>query len=382
VGPLEGVKVIELLGLGPAPFAGTLLSDMGAEVVRVERAEWVGQVEQPSGYVVDARGRRDLAIDLKRADGQECLLRLVERADALIEGFRPGVAERLGVGPDACRARNPRLVYGRMTGWGQDGPLAHAAGHDINYIALAGALAHFGRVDQAPVPPMNMVGDYGGGGMFLAFGVVCALLEAKTSGAGQVVDAAMVDGAAYLMGAIWGLREQGTFTETRGTNLLDTGAPFYDVYETADGEWVSVGPIEPQFYQQLLEHLDLPVADFTPQMDQNHWPALRAALTELFKTRTRDDWITRLEGTDVCFAPVLKMSEALRHPHLVARETFVEYEGVEQPAPAPRFSRTHPAIQGSARMPGADTDAVLSDWGFTGDEIAALAATGAIKQAD
>jgi alpha-methylacyl-CoA racemase len=229
---------------------------------------------------------------------------------------------------------------------------------------------------------MNMVGDYGGGGMFLAFGVVCALLEAKTSGAGQVVDAAMVDGAAYLMGAIWGLREQGTFTETRGTNLLDTGAPFYDVYETADGEWVSVGPIEPQFYQQLLEHLDLPVADFTPQMDQNHWPALRAALTELYKTRTRDDWITRLEGTDVCFAPVLKMSEALRHPHLVARETFVEYEGVEQPAPAPRFSRTHPAIQGSARMPGADTDAVLSDWGFTGDEIAALAATGAIKQAD
>jgi alpha-methylacyl-CoA racemase len=380
VGPLGGIKVVELAGLGPAPFAGTLLSDMGAEVVRVERAELVDRATRPTGFVVDARGRRTVGIDLKHRGGQECLLRLVERADVLIEGFRPGVTERLGIGPDTCLARNPRLVYGRMTGWGQDGPLAQAAGHDINYIALAGVLAHFGRAGEAPVPPLNLVGDYGGGGMFLAFGVVCALLEARASGHGQVVDAAMVDGAAYLMGALWGMREQGTFTEERGTNVLDTGAPFYDVYATADGEWVSVGPIEPQFYAQLLERVGLALDDF-PQMDRDRWPSLRARLTEIFRTKTRDEWCAVLEGTDVCFAPVLRMSEAIAHPHLVARGTLVDHEGVEQPAPAPRFSRSAPTIQGPARLPGADTDAVLGDWGFAPDEIAALAASGAVRQA-
>jgi alpha-methylacyl-CoA racemase len=381
VGPLAGVKVIELAALGPAPFAGTLLSDMGAEVVRVERAELVDRATRPTGFVVDARGRRAVGIDLKHPQGSECLLRLVEGADALLEGFRPGVTERLGVGPDECLARNPRLVYGRMTGWGQDGPLAQAAGHDINYIALAGALAHFGRAGEAPVAPLNLVGDYGGGGMFLAFGVVCALLEARVSGLGQVVDAAMVDGTAFLMGATWGMRSQGTFSEERGVNVLDGGAPFYEVYETADGEWVSVGAIESQFYQQLLERLGLAAADFLPQMDRDMWPRLRARLTEVFKTKTRDEWSAELEGTDVCFAPVLPMREAIAHPHLAGRGTLVEYEGVEQPAPAPRFSRTAPAIQGAARLPGVDTEAVLRDWGFAVDEIAALSAAGAVSQA-
>jgi alpha-methylacyl-CoA racemase len=381
VGPLNGVKVVELAGLGPAPFAGTLLSDMGAEVVRVERAELVDRAQSPTGFVVDARGRRDIGIDLKHPDGQECVLRLVERADVLIEGFRPGVTERLGVGPDACLARNPRLVYGRMTGWGQTGPLAHSAGHDINYISIAGALAHFGRAGEAPVPPLNMIGDYGGGGMFLAFGVVCGLLEAKTSGLGQVIDAAMVDGTAFLMSAIWGMRELGAWSEERGVNVLDTGAPYYNVYETADGGWVSVGAIEGQFYVQLLERLGLPVDDFLPQMDRSRWPALKTALTAVFKSKTRDEWTELLEGTDVCFAPVLSWSEAPRHPHNRARSAFVSVKRVEQPAPAPRFSRTEPAVQGSARMPGADTDAVLADWGFGPDEIAALAAAGAIRQA-
>jgi alpha-methylacyl-CoA racemase len=373
--------MVELAGLGPGPFAGTLFSDMGVEVVRVEPADLVDRAQSPTGSIVDARGRRAIGIDLKHPDGQECVLRLVERADALIEGFRPGVTERLGVGPDACLARNPRLVYGRMTGWGQTGPLAHSAGHDINYISIAGALAHFGRAGEAPVPPLNMVGDYGGGGMFLAFGVVCALLEAKTSGMGQVIDAAMVDGTAFLMSAIWGMRELGTWSEERGVNLLDTGAPYYNVYETADGGWVSVGAIEEQFYVQLLERLGLPVDDFLPQMDRSRWPALKSALTDVFKSKTRDEWTELLEGTDVCFAPILPMSDASKHPHMVARGTLIEYDGVEQPAPAPRFSRTEAAVQGSARMPGADTDAVLADWGFGPDEIAALAAAGAIRQA-
>jgi alpha-methylacyl-CoA racemase len=380
MGPLAGIKVVELAGLGPAPFAGTLLSDMGAEVVRVERAELVDSALQPTGFLVDARGRRAVAVDLKHPDGPECVLRLVERADALIEGFRPGVTERLGVGPDACLARNPRLVYGRMTGWGQEGPLAHAAGHDINYIALAGALAHFGRAGQAPVAPVNLVGDYGGGGMFLAFGVVCALLEARTSGIGQVIDAAMVDGAAFLMGTISGMRQQGAFTEERGSNILDGGSPYYDSYETADHEWVSVGPIEGQFYVQLLERLGLSVSDF-PQTDRSVWPELRARLTTIFKGKTRAEWTELLEGTDVCFAPVLRMTEAIDHPHLAARRTIVEYEGIQQPAPAPRFSRSEPAIQGPPRMPGADTFAVLEDWGFEPEEIAALAEGGAVKQA-
>jgi alpha-methylacyl-CoA racemase len=381
VGPLTGVKIIELAGIGPGPFAGTLLSDMGAEVVRIERAELVERAKRPSGFVVDGRGRRDIGVDLKHPEGVECVLRLVEQADALIEGFRPGVTERLGIGPDACLARNPRLVYGRMTGWGQDGPLAHAAGHDINYISLAGALAHFGRADSAPVPPMNLIGDYGGGGMFLAFGVVCGILEARSSGQGQVVDAAMIDGTAFLMGPAWGLWGMGMLSEERGTNLLDTGAPFYDVYETADGEYVSVGSIEPQFYAELLERTGLAREDLPAQMDKDGWGQVRKRLTEVFKTKTRDEWTALLEGTDVCFAPVLRMSEALAHPHVVARGTIVEHDGMHQPAPAPRFSRTAPEIQGPAALPGADTEAVLADWGFGADEIAALLATGAVKQA-
>ena len=380
MGPLHGVKIIELAGIGPGPFATTLLSDMGADVVRVERAELATRSSRPSGFVFDCRGRRDITVDLKRPDGVETVLRLLEQADALIEGFRPGVTERLGLGPDVCLDRNPRLVYGRMTGWGQDGPLAQAAGHDINYISLAGALAHFGRVGAPPTPPLNMVGDYGGGGMFLAFGVVCAILEARTSGQGQVVDAAMLDGAAYLMGPIWGTRGMGIWNEERGTNLLDTGAPFYDVYETADGEWVSIGSIEPQFFAQLLELTEIQHDDLPAQMDRAGWPLLRERLTAAIRAKTRAEWIERLEGTDVCFAPVLPMSEAKAHPHVVARGVIVEHDGMDQPAPAPRFSRTPSEIQGPAPLPGQHTAAVLADHGFTADEIAALLAAGAVTR--
>jgi alpha-methylacyl-CoA racemase len=377
---LHGVKVIELTGIGPGPFAATLLSDMGAEVVRVERAELATSASRPSGFVFDGRGRRGITVDLKHADGVDAVLRMVERADALIEGFRPGVTERLGLGPDVCLGRNPRLVYGRMTGWGQEGPLAHAAGHDINYISLAGALAHFGRVGQPPTPPINMVGDYGGGGMFLAFGVVCGILEARTSGSGQVVDAAMVDGAAYLMGAIWGLRGMGGYTEERGTNLLDTGSPFYDVYETADGEWVSIGSIEPQFFAELLERTGIEHDDLPHQMDRSGWPLLRERLAAAIKAKTRAEWVDALEGTDVCFAPVLRMSEAKQHPHVVARGIVVEHDAIDQPAPAPRFSRTPPEIQGPAALPGEHSEAVLADYGFSGDEIAGLLASGAVTR--
>ena len=380
MGPLHGVKVIELTGIGPGPFAGTLLSDMGAEVVRVERAELATSANRPSGFVFDGRGRRAITVDLKHPEGVETVLRMVEQADALIEGFRPGVTERLGLGPDVCLARNQQIVYGRMTGWGQEGPLAHAAGHDINYIALAGALAHFGRVGQPPTPPSNMVGDYGGGGMFLAFGVVCAVLEARASGQGQVVDAAMVDGTAYLMGAIWGLRGMGMFSEERGTNLLDSGSPFYDVYETADGEWVSIGSVEPQFYAQLLELTGIETDDLAHQMDRSGWPLLRDRLGAAIKAKTRAEWVAVLEGTDVCFAPVLPLSEAKQHPHVVARGIIVEHDDIDQPAPAPRFSRTAAEIQGPAPLPGEHSEAVLADWGFARDEVDALLESGAVTR--
>ena len=380
MGPLHGVKIVELTGIGPGPFAATLLSDMGAEVIRVERAELATAAQRPSGFVFDGRGRRAITIDLKHPDGVETVLRLVDQADALIEGFRPGVTERLGLGPDVCLARNPRLVYGRMTGWGQDGPLASAAGHDINYISLAGALAHFGRVGAPPTQPLNMVGDYGGGGMFLAFGVACGILEARASGEGQVVDAAMVDGAAYLMGPMWGLRGMGSFSEERGTNLLDTGSPFYDVYETADGEWVSIGSIEPQFYALLVERTGIEHDDLPHQMDRAGWPLLRERLTAAIKAKTRAEWVEILEGTDVCFAPVLPMSEAKAHRHVVARRMIVEHDDIEQPAPAPRFSRTAPEIQGPAALPGEHTESVLADYGFSADEIASLLAAGAVTR--
>jgi alpha-methylacyl-CoA racemase len=380
VGPLSDVKIIEIAGIGPGPFAAMLLSDMGAEVVRVDRAQSVERGFDPGWMEVLNRGRRSIGIDLKHPDGVETLLRMVERADALIEGFRPGVAERLGVGPDECRARNPKLVYGRMTGWGQDGPYVQAAGHDINYIALAGALAHFGRQGAKPTPPMNIVGDFGGGGMLLAFGVVCAVLEARGSGEGQVVDAAMVDGSAALMAMTWGLRAMGVFDEeNRGANVLDTGAPFYDTYETADGKFVSVGALEPQFYAELVERLGLSGEDLPAQMDRSGWPNLRERFTEVFKSKTRDEWCELLEHTDACFAPVLTMSEARAHPHVRARGTVVELEGVQQPAPAPRFSRTPGSIQRRAAQPGQHTDEALTDWGFSDDELAKLRDAGAIR---
>jgi alpha-methylacyl-CoA racemase len=379
-GPLAGVKIVELVGIGPGPFAAMLLADMGADVLRVHRVESVERGFDPGGVPVLDRNRRSVGVDLKHPDGVETVLRLVATADALLEGFRPGVTDRLGVGFDACAARNPRLVYGRMTGWGQEGPLANAAGHDINYIALAGALAHFGRADAKPTPPLNMVGDFGGGGMFLAFGVVCGILEARTSGKGQLVDAAMVDGTAVLMSMMWGLRHLGAFDEQhRGGNVLDTGAPFYDTYECADATFIALGSLEPQFYAELITLTGLAAEDLPTQMDRDGWPRLRERFTELFRTKTRAEWCALLEGTDACFAPVLTMSEAAEHPHIQARDTIVEYDGVLQPAPAPRFSRTAPELARPAPTPGEHTDDALRDWGFRDADVASLRDGGAIR---
>ncbi len=381
-GPLQGVRIIELAGIGPGPFAAMMLSDMGAEVIRVERAQAVpaSTPERPAWDVLQ-RGRRNLALDLKHPEAVETLLTLVEKADALLEGFRPGVMERLGVGPDVCLARNPRLVFGRMTGWGQDGPYAAAAGHDINYISLAGALAHFGRHGEPPTPPLNMVGDFGGGGMLLAYGVVCALLEAQRSGQGQVVDAAMVDGSAVMMTMFWAMRSIGLFDEARrGENLLDTGAHFYDVYRCKDGGYVSIGSIEPQFYAELLRLTGLDGdPEFAPQMDRALWPVLKTRLEQVFRTKTRDEWCELMEGTDVCFAPVLTMSEAAEHPHNVARRTFVEIAGVAQPAPAPRFSRTVPEVTSPPAHPGQHTREVLLDWGLDEARVDDLLESGAAR---
>ena len=380
-GPLSGYRIIELAGIGPGPFAAMMLADMGAEVVRVERANAVkGPTPGTPHYDVLLRGRRNIAIDLKHPDGVATLLDLVASADGLIEGFRPGVMERLGIGPQVCLQRNPRLVFGRMTGWGQSGPFAEAAGHDINYISLAGALAHFGRAGEAPVPPLNMVGDFGGGGMLLAFGVVCALLETQRSGLGQVIDAAMVDGAAVLMSMFWSFRGIGVFDETqRGTNLLDTGAHFYDVYQCADGEYISIGSIEPQFYAELLRLTGLDDdPEFVKQMDRSAWPHLKQRLSDLFATKTRDEWCSLMEATEVCFAPVLTMGEAAQHPHNIDRGTFVEIAGTIQPAPAPRFSRTTPEVTMPPAHPGQHTMEILRDWGFDAARIDALIASRAV----
>ncbi len=383
-GPLSGYRIIELAGIGPGPFAAMMLADMGAEVVRVERAQAVrGPAPAVAHFDVMLRGRRNIALDLKHPDGVRTLLELVDRADGLIEGFRPGVMERLGVGPDTCLARNPKLVFGRMTGWGQTGPYAHAAGHDINYISLAGALAHFGRAGDAPVPPLNMVGDFGGGGMFLAFGVVCALLEAQRSGEGQVVDAAMVDGSAVLMTMFWAFKSIGMFNEReRGVNLLDSGAHFYDVFQCADGEYVSIGSIEPQFYAELLRLTGLSDDhEFAAQMDASQWPKLKDRLAEVFRSKTRVEWCAVMEGTDVCFAPVLTMSDAAEHPHNVERQTFVDIAGVTQPAPAPRFSRTAAEVASPPAHPGQHTLDVLRDWGIERGRIDELVASGAVVSA-
>lgn len=383
-GPLAGIRIIEIAGIGPGPFAAMMLADMGADVIRVERTQAVrGPAPDAAHWDVMLRGRRNVAIDLKNERGVETLLRMVEGADALIEGFRPGVMERLGVGPKECLARNPRLVFGRMTGWGQDGPLANAAGHDINYIALSGALAHFARDGEAPVPPLNMVGDFGGGGLMLAFGVVCALLEARTSGSGQVVDAAMVDGSAALMTMFWAFKNAGLFDESRpGTNLLDTGAHFYDVYRCRDDKYLAVGAIEPQFYSLFLQLVGL---DDDPamnaQMDRAQWPALKEKVASRIKSKSRDEWTKIFEGTDACVAPVLSMSEAAAHPHNVERGTFVEVDDVVQPAPAPRFSRTASARPTVPHHPGQDSREVLSGMGFDESEIDDLIRLGAVADA-
>ncbi len=379
MGPLSGIKIVELAGIGPGPFAGMMLSDMGADIVRVDRAQQVAPANFDKPNLEPMyRGRRSVGVDLKKPEGVELVLRLVERADALVEGYRPGVTERLGLGPDVCLARNPRLVYGRMTGWGQDGPMAQAAGHDINYIALAGALAHFGRAGAKPTPPINLVGDFGGGGMLMAFGVVCGILEAQRSGRGQVLDVAMIDGVALLMSMMWGLKKIGFWDEVAGTNVLDTGAPFYDTYETADGKFVSLGSLEPQFYAELVQRLGIDAQELPAQMDRSGWDALRERFTQLFRTKTRDEWDAVLRGTDACYAPVLTMSEAARDEHMLARRTIIERDGVEQPAPAPRFSRTEPEVRRSAPWAGQHTDEALADWGIPAGDVVKLRETGAI----
>ena len=372
-GPLTGLKIVEFAGIGPGPFCGMLLSDLGADVVRIDRK---GQ-GRASKHDVTSRGRRSVGLDLKKPESVEACLKLIEGADALFEGFRPGVMERLGLGPDVCLARNPKLVYGRMTGWGQTGPYAQAAGHDMNYIAITGALHAIGTEDK-PVPPLNLVGDFGGGALYLAFGLLAGVIHARETGRGQVIDVAMSDGAASLMAMFYGFKSAGIWKETRRSNLLDGGAQFYDTYRCSDGRWVSIGSIEPQFYALLREKtgLDKDPA-FDAQMDREQWPALKARLAEVIATRTRDEWTALMGGTDVCFAPVLDLDEAPRHEHNAARQTFVEVEGVVQPAPAPRFSATPGAIQGPPPAIGAHNEAALADWGFSGEEVARLQAAGA-----
>lgn len=350
MGTLDGIKVVEFAGIGPAPMAAMMMSDMGAEVLRIDRkvASGLGIPMEPRFSVLE-RGRHSLAFDLKKPEATEAVLRLIEQADAIIEGFRPGVMERLGFGPEVCLARNPRLVYGRVTGWGQEGPLAHAAGHDLNYIALTGAAHQIGRRDQPPTPPLNLIGDFGGGALYLALGLVAALYEAKGSGKGQVVDAAMVDGAASLMTSIYGMRAGGLQNDERGANILDSGAHFYDVYETSDGKYVSIASIEPKFYAELLQKTGLEDTELPKQMDRSKWPELKERFEKLMRTKTRDEWCAIMEGSDICFAPVLDMGEAPDYPHNKERETFIEVDGVVQPGPAPRFSRTPSAVQGGSR---------------------------------
>ncbi|WP_336270456.1 CaiB/BaiF CoA transferase family protein [Vreelandella arctica] len=366
MGPLKGFRVIELAGIGPGPFCGMVLADLGAEVISVER---VGAQALKPELDCSRRGKRSIALNLKTREGVEALLKLVETADALFEGFRPGVTEKLGIGPDQCMQRNPRLVYGRMTGWGQYGPLSGAAGHDINYISLTGVLSAIGRAGEKPVPPLNLVGDFGGGGMFLALGIVSALLETARSGKGQAVDAAMTDGSAVLMTMFHSAYEMGLNSLERGTNRLDTGAHYYDCYETSDGKYISIGSIEPQFYAQLMKVAGLPQEKFGEQLDKSQWPELKQYLEQVFRQKTRAQWCELMEGTDICFAPVLDIKEAPSHPHNQARKTYVDVDGMQQPAPAPRFSRTKPGILFAARQYGADTAEVLGELGFNPEQL-------------
>ncbi|HZC15681.1 MAG TPA: CaiB/BaiF CoA-transferase family protein [Caulobacteraceae bacterium] len=371
-GPLSGLKIVEFAGIGPGPFCGMLLSDLGADVVRIDRKGG----GRGSKFAVTERGRRSIALDLKTPEAIEACLTLLERADATFEGFRPGVMERLGLGPEVALTRNPKLVYGRMTGWGQFGPLALAAGHDINYIALTGALAAIGG--DKPVPPLNLVGDFGGGALYLAFGLLAGVIHARATGEGQVIDCAMTDGSASLMAMFYGMLASGAWREGRGANLLDGGAHFYDVYQCKDDKWVSLGSIEPQFYALLLEKAGLDDPQFKLQMSRDDWSELKAKLAAVIRTKTRDEWTALMEGTDVCFAPVMGLKEAASHPHNAARETFVTIDGVVQPAPAPRFSATPGAIQAPPPAVGADNEAALCDWGFARSAIEALRAAGAL----
>ncbi len=367
------MKVVEIVGLGPGPFAAMLLSDLGAQVIRVDRADSVAQpVSETTSFDLLARGRPSVGVDLKAPSGKACVLRLLEQSDGLIEGFRPGVMERLGLGPEVCLEANPRLVYGRMTGWGQSGPLASAAGHDINYIALSGALHGIGRAGDKPVPPLNLVGDFGGGGLLLAFGMLCAIYEVARSGRGQVVDAAMVDGAALLMTIFHGMHAAGFHHDERGVNLLDSGAHFYETYETADSKHMAIGAIEPHFYAELLERLGLDAATLPRQMDRAAWPAMKERFASVFKDKTRDEWCRIFDGSDACVTPVLGLRDAPQNAHLQARGTFVEIAGILQAAPAPRFSRSEPGLPTPASRPGQDTDSVLASWGFSTAEVAEL----------
>ncbi len=374
-GPLVGLKVVEFAGIGPGPYAGMLLADQGADVVRIDRADQAGAPDSILG-----RGKRSVAVDLKKPDGVATALDLIAAADVLIEGYRPGVMERLGLGPDVALKRNPKLVYGRMTGWGQDGPWASMAGHDINYIALAGALEPMGRRDQPPSPPLNLVGDFGGGSMFLIFGILAALWESQRSGRGQVVDCAMVDGAASLMSMFHGMKAAGVWNDRREDNLLDGAAHFYDCYACADGKFLAVGAIEPQFHKLLVDGLGMTEAELPKRMDRANWPAYADRVAAIIRTRTRDEWMKVFEGTDACVAPALSLDEAPAHAHNAARKTFVEAFGMVQPGPAPRFSRTAGAVQGPPATAGKHTEAALADWGLPADRIRSLKESGAVKQ--
>lgn len=381
-GPLTGVRIVELSGIGPGPFAGMLLADLGADVIRVDRATG-GSMLQAAEPRLDVlgRGKRSIAVDLKTPEGVATVLDLIAGADAVFEGFRPGVAERLGLGPDVCLGRNPAVVYGRMTGWGQTGPMAPMAGHDIDYISIAGALHPIGRAGQPPTPPLNLVGDFGGGGVFLAFGIVCAILSARATGVGQVVDAAMVDGASILMAPFVAMRSSGMWNNERGTNLLDSGAPFYDAYRTSDGGYLAVGAIEPQFYALLLEGLGLTGEELPGQMDRENWPVVKARFAEVIAGRTRDEWAAVFEGSDACVAPVLEPDEVPENRHMKARDSFMDIAGLVQPRPAPRFSATPPADPEPARASGQDTRAVLGELGYSAARVDELLSRGAVADA-
>lgn len=380
MGPLKGVKVVEFAGIGPGPFCCMLLADMGADVLRVDRAMNVGNDQYEPKYNNLLRGRKNIALDLKHPDGVEAALKLCDQADIIIEGFRPGVMERLGLGPDVVFARNKKVVYGRMTGWGQDGPIAKTPGHDINYIALTGALYAIGSKESGPVPPLNLVGDFGGGALYMAMGALAAYIEAQKSGEGQVVDTSMVEGAASLMTAVYGMLADGRYIEERETNRLDGGCHHYNVYKTSDGEHICIGSNEPQFYADMLKTIGLDQANLPEQTDRKYWPEMTERLAAIFKTKTREEWTELMEQKEICYAPVLRPSEAIKHHHNVARNTFVEVDGFPQPGPAPKFSRTESMTPMGCAYAGEHTEEALGEWGFAATDIAALTASGAAKQ--